>query len=184
MKHIVSLLFSFWFAIAPVLADGSFVAPTAVGTAATGQIPGTPTNDAPAAGKVGEPMDATAALGSVSLTTNTDTTVTAGVALTGGDWEVSGVAYFIASATTTVNILRASINTGTAFDGTVGRFGTITTPPASVPGAGYYTAVVIPTFRVIVSSGASPTTLNMVTNATFGVSTLTVGGSIHARRMR
>lgn len=43
-----------WLAFTPAFADSAFVAPTATGTAATGQIPGTTTNDSANAGNVGE----------------------------------------------------------------------------------------------------------------------------------
>lgn len=47
-------LLSLWLAVYPALADSAFVAPTATGTAATGQIPGTTTNDNASAGNVGQ----------------------------------------------------------------------------------------------------------------------------------
>lgn len=47
-----------WLAVAPVYADSAFVAPSATGQAATGQIPGTATNDNASAGKVGEYVSA------------------------------------------------------------------------------------------------------------------------------
>lgn len=54
MKALLVHLLAFWLAIAPVYADSSFVAPSATGQAATGQIPGTATNDNATAGNVGE----------------------------------------------------------------------------------------------------------------------------------
>lgn len=67
----LALFLSFWLGIAPALADSSFVAPTATGTAATGQIPGSATNDSANAGNVGE--NATAAAWSLISATNTFT---------------------------------------------------------------------------------------------------------------
>lgn len=146
-----------------------------------GQLPGTATNDSANAGNVGERFDATATLGSVSLTSAVDATVTSGIALTAGDWEINGVAYFICGATTTLNYLRASINTGSAIGTTVGLFGSLTLPPSTAPGANYYTSIIVPAVRVSLAAGA---TYNLIVNAAFGVSTLTAGGSIHALRVR
>ncbi len=53
MRSIIWFL-GLWIGVAPALADSAFVAPTANGTAAVGQLPGTTTNDDAAAGKVGE----------------------------------------------------------------------------------------------------------------------------------
>lgn len=58
MKGLLVRLLAFWLCITPVYADSSFVAPSATGQAATGQIPGTATNDNAAAGKVGEYVSA------------------------------------------------------------------------------------------------------------------------------
>lgn len=58
MRVIIGLLLG-WLAFSPAFADSGFVAPTATGTAATGQIPGTTTNDSPTAGNVGEYQSST-----------------------------------------------------------------------------------------------------------------------------
>jgi hypothetical protein len=80
------------------LADSINVGPTAVGTAAAGQVPGTATNDSAAAGKVGEWITNSVAAGSeVALTTSTQTNISSGVTLTAGDWNCYGSIYYKAS---------------------------------------------------------------------------------------
>ncbi len=71
-------LLSAWFALSPAFADSAFVAPTATGTAATGQIPGTATNDNATAGNVGEYAESvvTAASATVTFTNASPTVVT------------------------------------------------------------------------------------------------------------
>lgn len=54
----LAAFFAAWLVVAPVYADSAFVAPSATGQAATGQLPGTTTNDNAAAGKVGEYVSA------------------------------------------------------------------------------------------------------------------------------
>lgn len=61
-------LLAAWLALSPAFADGSFVAPTANGTAAVGQLPGTTTNDDAAAGKVGEFVSASATFETATVT--------------------------------------------------------------------------------------------------------------------
>lgn len=54
MRILTSFILALWLAIVSAFADSSFVAPTANGTAAVGQLPGTTTNDNASAGNVGE----------------------------------------------------------------------------------------------------------------------------------
>lgn len=73
-----SYLFALLIVVALARADSSFVAPTSVGTAAVGQIPGTTTNDDAAAGKIGEyaSMIVTAGTATVTITNASPTVIT------------------------------------------------------------------------------------------------------------
>lgn len=61
MKGFLVRLLALWLIVSPACADSSFVAPSATGQAATGQIPGTATNDNANAGNVGEYRSASTA---------------------------------------------------------------------------------------------------------------------------
>lgn len=174
MKKLLALITAsiFWFS----QANAQFVQVPPFGA---GQVPGTVTNDNPCTGCVGEVLTASAALGSVSLTTGTDATVTSR-SLTAGDWLVYGYTYFIAGATTTITNLRSSVNTGTAISGAIGSFGAMTLGNLVV-GNTYYNVVAVPPQRISLSGS---TTYNLIANAAFGTSTLTAGGIIVAVRIR
>jgi hypothetical protein len=66
MKRLLALAFILFAGAA--LADNSFVAPTAVGTASPGQIPGTTTNDNASTGNVGEYVQSVATHGNSTVT--------------------------------------------------------------------------------------------------------------------
>lgn len=127
-----------------------------------------------AAGYVGEVITSTVASGSgVSLTTATPKTITS-IALTAGDWDVSGMVGTEAS----VAIAQASggssdtNNTAGAEDQTI-NYGTI---------AGQVTnRVAIPTSRISLSGSA---TYYLVITATFSSGTCVGFGRITARRAR
>lgn len=140
---------------------------------------GTTTNDNATAGNIGEIIEATLASGSAtSLVTGTPKTVIS-VALTAGDWDVSGASYFNPAATTSITILKASISATTnTEDNTPGRFAQLATA-AQVPNAGI--TVQAPISRI---SLAAPATIYLVANQVFTASTLTAYGYIRARRVR
>ena len=122
----------------------------------------------------------------VSLTTVTTANVTS-ISLTAGDWDVSGVVDYTFGATTSYTQLQAGISlTSATLAGQAGGGGLGTDPnvqfatPAQVPTALPY-ALDIPLTRV---SLAATTTVFLVTQATFTVSTLTAFGTIRARRVR
>ena len=139
---------------------------------------GTTTNDSATAGNMGEYVEASAATNAVSLTTATPANATS-VSLTAGDWDVEGLVQTVAAAGTVITGLIASLSSTTATLGTqglLGRFDDVTTYPASAsPAAG--------TGRMRISI-ASTTTIYLVAQAAFSVSTLTCGGEIQARRIR
>lgn len=150
-------------------------------------IVGTTTNNSVQAGSVGEFVTSTVAVGSaVALTTTVSANITS-ISLTAGDWDVRGVADFNPGATTSVTLLSAGLGTTTGVQlGQAGGGGVGTDPralfstAAEVPGANVLT-LELPPVRVSLSG---TTTIFFVANATFTVSTLSVFGTLSARRMR
>lgn len=158
-------------------------------------ILGTPTNDNASAGYVGEYIFSTIPTGSaVSLTTATPANITS-IALTPGDWDIDCQVEFSPGASTSVTVSTASISLTSATlstqpGGTVGR-ATLGPEPvmtinqaAAVPAAGYALA---PSSVRCTISAAPPgvtTTVYLVAQATFTVSTMAAFGTIRARRVR
>ena len=143
-------------------------------------IVGVSTNSNASAGVIGEYATATIATGSsVTLTTATTATVTS-ISLTAGDWDVWGVVDYTAGATTSITNFRQGISTTAA---TLGAQDTFTSDSfaAMVPTAAIDLAKGSPTARI---SLASTTTVYLVANSTFTISTLKAYGSIFARRRR
>lgn len=152
--------------------------PRTLGTG--GPVKGTITNDNAAAGYVGEFMEAKlVAASATSLTSNADKTITS-ISLTAGDWDVSGVVGFIPAATTSITRLAASIsltdnaNAGTD-DGASSQWGTAANVAVQA------NAIATPIRRVSI---AATTTVYLVADAVFTVSTMTAFGHIRARRVR
>lgn len=155
-----------------------------------GQLPGTTTNDAAAAGFVGEMAAQSRARAAASaLTTNTPINVTAtALTLTPGDWEVLGILGFTFGATTSVTSLIGAVS---ATSGTLPANTATATPNASGElRMEYSTAanvvvgdmtMTVPAHRLSI---ATTTTLFLVAQATFTVSTASVFGHIRARRAR
>ena len=137
-------------------------------------IKGTVAADSAAAGSIGE--YATASSTAVSLTTATATNATS-VSLTAGDWDVWGTVQFIPAATTTMSALVAGVNTTTAAFGAGGTYNDIQVAFAT-GSAQYFPAPVV---RVNVSV---TTTVYLVAQMNFAVSTATCNGYIYARRRR
>lgn len=164
-----------------VWADGINIPPTATGTAATGQIPGTTTNDDAAAGKVGEYLTANLASGSAtSLSTSTAKTIIS-ISLTAGDWDVWGIVNYTAAGTTAIVTLQASVSqVADTRDVTIDHLVSTAYANAYVIGAAS-TSVSMPPVRVSLSA---TTTVYLIAFATFNTSTLTGYGVINARRRR
>jgi hypothetical protein len=153
------------------------VVPTATGTAATGQIPGTTTNDNAAAGKVGEVITANVVVGSaIPLTTATAANVTS-ISLTAGDWELSGCVGFTQGATTTVSIMFGGVSATSA---TLAGLGTYWQAGSGITAAGDLISS-FPTNRV---SLAGTTTIFLVARGDFATNTLSAYGLIRGRRVR
>lgn len=145
----------------------------------TSTIKGTVTNDNAAAGYIGEIISGTAAAGSVSLTTATPANITS-ISLTAGDWDVTGGVTFTTPINTSVTQAIAGISTTAATFGADGTYAR-NTIAAYVPGAVEWLDQVAPTVRL---SLAATTTVYLIGQSTFTVSTQTAGGFIRARRVR
>lgn len=146
------------------------------------EFPGTTTNDSAGTGLVGEYVSATVASGSaVSLTTDTPANVTS-ISLTAGDWDVWVTGQFGGGGTTTVGYYATSISTTSATLSTADDRRTFSYGGAATIFGGLA--------RVTSNCGAtrvsisSTTTVYMVAQAGFGVSTMNAYGTIHARRVR
>lgn len=153
------------------------------GTAPTLEHPnvvGTTTNDSAAAGSVGELISSNIPSGSATaLVSGTPKTVTS-IVLTPGDWDVSG----------TVGILPAGTTTST---GQAGGINLTTNVLPVTPGAGalHYSWHTTPaglgtTFSVGMTriSVAVNTTVYLIAQSTFAVSTSAACGFLRARRVR
>jgi hypothetical protein len=157
-------------------AGGYYVNGVAIAGAVPGQLAGTATNDAATAGNVGELIEAVIA-GPVAMTTATDTTI-GSVALTGGDWQCGGTMRFAPAGTTTVSQISTQLSLGT----TIGVAGTGATQIQATLTTGAVQLLPLSGIRVVAPAGS--TTLRLIANATFGVSTLTGSGYIGCRRAR
>ncbi len=149
-------------------------------TISTPNIIGTATNDNAAAGSVGEVISSTVLnAAAVALTSNVAANVTS-ISLTAGDWDVWGnVATKPAGGTTTAGAAGA-INTVSATFPTYPGDGAVTDLPYSA-GAGQSITFSVGKMRL---SLAVTTTVYLVAQSTFAVSTSAAYGFIGARRAR
>lgn len=150
-------------------------------TVSAGQYPGEPTTGSATAGNVGEYVETILAAGSAtSLTTATAKTIATLSIPSAGDWDVTCSVAFIPAATTSVTDIIASTSLVTnTLDATIGRLSAQHFPAVVTGGANF----VVPVMTVRMSvSGA--TSVFMVGQATFTVSTMTGYGIIRARRVR
>lgn len=146
----------------------------------TAGIIGTTTNNNADAGSVGEVLSAVNA-GGVVMISGTPITITS-VALTAGDWDISGQIVFQPAATTSVTRLQGGTNdTTNVLPGTLDVTNAIfqQTFAAFVPNS----AITYP-LNTVRKSLASTTTVYLVGNASFTVSTMSGFGYIRARRVR
>lgn len=141
---------------------------------------GTATNNNATAGSFGEVISSTIATGSsVSLSTGTTANITS-ISLTAGDWDCTGAVDFTFGATTSYTNLVGSISTTSATLGAQDSKFDFETP-AAVPTA---TADMTFPLPVVRESLAGTTTVFLVAQGTFSVSTLKAYGTIRCRRMR
>ena len=158
---------------------GAFTTLSSTGTftpSQTNGIVGTTTNNNANAGSVGELLTNSATGTSLSTTVVNNC---ATLSLTAGDWEASGTVTFNPAGTTTVSLLQ------------IGLSGTSITLPGANLGASILLQATLPTGGIQIEqissvrfSLASPATIYLVADATFGVSTMTCNGFIRARRVR
>lgn len=148
----------------------------AITPSTTAGIVGTTLADNANAGAIGEYITATGT--SVSLTTATSANITS-ISLTAGDWDVTGnVEYDSAGSTTSTTYLTAISTTSATIPATTGA-------RAILYEAQTFTGAVVsqipPITRINI---ASTTTVYLVAQATFAVSTMAASGVIRARRVR
>jgi hypothetical protein len=142
---------------------------------------GTNTNDAAAAGFVGEYVESVVeGAGAVALTTGVAANVTS-ISLTAGDWDVFGSLAFAPAATTNVTVMTggASATSATPPVGIRGRTNIAVFPQSGNTVAGNPSGF----FHNRFSFNAT-TTVFLVASATFTVSTMSAFGFIAARRRR
>jgi hypothetical protein len=145
-------------------------------------LSGTNTNDSAAAGYVGEYIESSIALASaVSLTSGAASNVTS-ISLTAGDWDVSADVTYSPAATTNFTLAWHSISniSATQDSTTGGAYNIYRFPAGNVPVAGFNTAGVGPVRKLL----SGTTTIYLVAQATFTVSTMAAFGIIRARRVR
>lgn len=137
---------------------------------------GTITNDNAAAGVIGEYIESSVSSGSpVSLVTSTAKTVTS-IALTAGDWDVSGWVGFSPAGTTTATAYAGEITTtNNTLDSEYGLLLVSTTAGNAAQ------KMAVASKRISLAGSA---TIYLIASATFAVSTMGAYGRISARRAR
>jgi len=140
----------------------------------TAGIVGTTAANNANAGSVGEFISNSAT--GVALTSGITANITS-IFLTAGDWDVDGVVQFAPAGTTTVGGILSGLSATSATISAVGTFqqGTATYT------AGGPQAMATPTARFTL---ASATTIFLVANTFFSVSTMAANGFLRARRVR
>lgn len=140
----------------------------------------TTTNDDAAAGDVGEFMSAQVLSGAaVALATGVTVNVTS-LSLTGGDWDVSGVAGYKVAGTTSFRGVGAGLTaTSAAMPDPASGAAVLISTAAQVPGASLALAVGPVRFSL-----ATTATIYLVAFGAFTVSSMAAYGFIRARRMR
>lgn len=146
-----------------------------------GQIVGTATNDNASAGNVGEYLSSSVASGSpVAMTSGVSVNITS-LSLTAGDWDVYGVVGAKGAGTTTINYWVGSISNTT---GTIDTANDRRIAVCMRSDAFSFTALYTQQIGPARISLAGTTTIYLVTEAGFGVSTCDAYGILHARRRR
>jgi hypothetical protein len=150
----------------------------------SGGIKGTFVADSSPAGCIGEVITTTvAAASAIALATATPANVIS-IALTAGDWDVDGSVCFTLASTTTMGYLTGGLSTVSATLplNNAGR--------ATLVGAGtnattdVTTDPIVAPSRIRVNSASATTTVYLVAQAKFAVSTCKAYGTIYARRAR
>lgn len=145
-------------------------------TLTTPNIVGTTAADNAAAGSVGQ--YATNSATGTNMTTATAANC-ATISLTAGDWDVFGTVTFVPDVTTTVTLVQAGINTTSATMSAANAGGSNFLQASFTTGGGQ--AISTPVVRIPL---AATTTVYLVGQTQFGVSTMQCSGFIRARRVR
>lgn len=166
---------------AGVAITGTLSATGTITPAQVAGIVGTTTNNNAQAGSVGEYVESVIANASqIALTSGVEANVTS-ISLTAGDWDVWGICYYQAAAGTLTSEYRCSVSTtsATGVSSNTGLLGLLVgtnAAPASI-----INSVQTPMTRISVSS---TTTVYLVIQSTFTVSTQGGYGALRARRRR
>lgn len=174
------------FATSPTLVTPALGAATATtingSTVSPGHYSGEPSTGSAVSGEIGEYISSTVASGSaIGLTSSNGVNITS-ITITPGDWDVFASAVYTTAATTSVTRLTASLSlTSATLDISPGRNSSMIFT-AVVPGAtqAALTKELVP-MRFSVSTN---TTIFLVVEGIFTISTMTGYGMISARRMR
>jgi len=153
---------------------------------ASNLVEGTTTNDNAAAGIIGEVKTSTVAIGdAVAETTATPVDVTT-LALTPGDWEVSGVINRVLTGTTATAYGAAISPTADTFPAQAGGSGV--SADSSVTQNATFGTTVTGNYVTIVGpvrvSLAANATIHLVAGDVFSAGTVGVFGTLRARRAR
>jgi hypothetical protein len=159
---------------------GTLSATGLISPAQTVGIVGTTSNNSVQTGSIGEYVESDIAPGSgVSMTSVNPITLTS-ISLTAGDWDVSGVVQYVNPGPTTIAYVQASLSTvNNTLQNMYKQGSAISWGSNILPGADITTPT--PTFRYSI---ASTTTIYLIANASFAVSTLKAAGLLRARRVR
>jgi hypothetical protein len=134
---------------------------------------------AQAAGLVGEVIGSNIPVGSaVSLITGTPKTVTS-VSLTAGDWDCRGDVAFNPAGTTTITLVAGATSTTNNTLPAQGTNGLFFLDTSFATGVGVSDSVSATQFNV-----STTTSVYLIAESTFGVSTMSAFGNITCRRMR
>jgi hypothetical protein len=156
------------------------------GSINSSQVKGTATNDNAAAGVVGEFVTATVAVGSAVPLTSTVTSNVTSISLTAGDWDIAAVVDHNIAATTSVTNLTAAISLTTGTLPTQAGGAGLGTDPLAVDNypATVFGGLVTTDIGPVRLSIAATTTVFLVANDTFTLSTISAYGTLRARRAR
>lgn len=145
-----------------------------------GQIVGTATNDNATAGNIGEYISSNILVGSQVAVTSATTANVTSVSLTAGDWDCRGEVTF--------NPAGATVQSSE-----IGAIGTTTATLPTIPGGGAYSALNVSVAAGVGSSFsvgavreslASTTTVYLLAQSTFTISTNAAYGFLGCRRAR
>jgi hypothetical protein len=132
-----------------------------------------------ATGVIGEVVSASVAAATTGLTTATPANVTS-VTLSPGDWDVDSSIVISGAASTSFTASQSGVNTTSATLPAT-NLQNLRSSGAFVPPSAIYVCAALPKQRFNV---AVSTTVYLVVNATFTISTAGAGGTIIARRVR